>query len=64
MPQTNPIQIQRFLKGIDYPASKAELLDKARELGADDQIGASLERLPDKEYEAPSDVNQALSRQH
>ena len=29
----NPIQIQKFLKGVDYPASKSDLLRNAERRG-------------------------------
>lgn len=64
MSHINPIQIQKYLKGVAYPATKAALLEKAREMGADDKVCASLEQLPDQEFEAPIDVSQALGRQH
>jgi predicted outer membrane protein len=62
MAHVNPIQIQKFLKGVDYPASKAELLEKAESLGADENVRASLEQLPDEEYQTPADVSQAFGR--
>lgn len=56
----NPIQIQKFLKGVDYPASKSDLLKNAEREGADEDVRATLQRLPDEEYESPADVSQAL----
>ena len=56
----NPIQIQKFLKGVDYPASKNDLLKNAEREGADEDVRTTLERLPDEEYESPADVSQAL----
>jgi hypothetical protein len=56
----NPIQIQKFLKGVDYPASKNDLLKNAERQGADEDVRGTLERLPDEEYESPADVSQAL----
>lgn len=64
MAQVNPIQIQKFLKGIDYPAKKADLLENAKKMGADENVCSALEQLPDEDYEAPVDVSQALARQH
>ncbi len=61
MAHANPIQIQKYLKGIDYPASKADLIENAKKLGADENICASLEQLPDEEFQTPADVSQAFS---
>src|SRR3954468_17645082 len=60
MAHVNPIQVQKFLKGIDYPASKATLLEKAKSMGADDNVCASLEQLPDEDFQTPADVSQAF----
>lgn len=64
MSQVNPVQVQKFLKGVDYPASKATLIENAKRMGADEKVCASLERLPDEKFEAPIDVSQALAKQH
>jgi hypothetical protein len=61
MEHANPIQIQKYLKGVDYPARKQQLIENARKLGADENVCASLEQLPDEEFETPADVSQAFS---
>ena len=58
----NPIQIQKYLKGVDYPASKSDLLENAERNGADKDTRTTLEQLPDEEYETPADVSQALGK--
>ena len=63
MPQMDPIQVQKFLKGVDYPATKETLLAKAHEQGADADVRTWLEQLPDQKFEAPVDVSQALGAQ-
>lgn len=60
MAHANPIQIQKFLKGVDYPAKKAALIENARKLGADDKVCASLDELPDEEFQTPAEVSQAF----
>lgn len=64
MSNVNPIQIQKFLKGVDYPANKKTLLENAKKLGADENVCQSLENLPDQDYEAPVDVSEALAKKH
>lgn len=64
MQHVNPIQIQKFLKGVDYPANKETLLENAKKLGADENVCASLEQLPDQDFAAPIDVSQALAKPH
>jgi hypothetical protein len=60
MAKVNPIQLQKYLKGIDYPASKQDLLERAKQEGADENVCATLEQLPDEEYETPADVSKAV----
>ncbi len=60
MVKVNPIQLQKHLKGMDYPASKQELIEHAKKQGADEDALSALEELPEQEYEAPTDVNKAL----
>ena len=62
MAHVNPVQVQKFLKGVDYPASKAQLIEKATSMGADENVRASLEQLPDEEFQTPADVSQAFGR--
>ncbi|HZV99183.1 MAG TPA: DUF2795 domain-containing protein [Methylophilaceae bacterium] len=60
MAHANPIQIQKYLKGVDYPANKAALIENAKKLGADENICNSLEQLPDEEFQTPADVSEAF----
>ncbi len=62
MPQVNPIQLQKYLKGVDYPASRKALLENAKKLGADENVCASLEQLPDEDFETPADVSEAIGK--
>lgn len=57
----NPIQIQKFLGGIDYPASKDDIVQRAKDSGADDAVLDALNAIPDKEYDAPTAVSEAVS---
>lgn len=36
MAKVNPVQIQKDLKGIDYPVSKQDLIKHAQQQGADE----------------------------
>jgi hypothetical protein len=60
MAKVNPIQLQKHLKGVDYPASKEQLIQHAQKQGADENAIAALQQIPDQEYEAPTDVSQAV----
>lgn len=58
----NPIQLQKYLKGMDYPAGKDDILKKAEQEGADESVRATLQKLPDETYQTPADVSQAIGR--
>ena len=61
MAKVNPVQVQKFLGGLDYPASKEDLIKQAEQEGADENVRSTLEKiLPDQEYETPAGVSQAI----
>ena len=62
MAKINPIQLQKFLGGIDYPAEKRTLLDTARKQGADENAMQVLEQLPEQKYNSPNDVSEAVGK--
>jgi hypothetical protein len=57
----NPIQIQKFLSGIDYPANREALISRAKESGADSNVLDALQSIPDQEYDSPTAVSSAVS---
>ncbi|HVX09005.1 DUF2795 domain-containing protein [Humibacter sp.] len=57
----NPIQVQKFLGGIDYPASKDTIVSKAEQEGADDNVLDALRNIPDREYDGPTAVSEAVA---
>ncbi|MDZ7957699.1 MAG: DUF2795 domain-containing protein [Aulosira sp. DedQUE10] len=61
MAKANPVSVQKYLKGVDYPATTEELIQHAQEQGADDDVLSILEELPeDEEFESPTDLSEAL----
>lgn len=58
----NPIQVQKFLGGLDYPVDKKEILDKAKREGADDKVMKALERIPDEKYSSPIQVSRKVGK--
>ncbi|MER7700477.1 MULTISPECIES: DUF2795 domain-containing protein [unclassified Streptomyces] len=57
----NPIELQKCLSGMDYPAGKEAVVDQARRNGADEEIMEVLQALPDQEYDSPAAVNKAVA---
>jgi hypothetical protein len=59
--QVNPIKLQKALGGMDYLASKEDLVNHAEEQDADEEeVLSFLRDLPDKNYETPG-VNKEMS---
>ena len=57
----NPIQMQKFLGGIEYPCGRDQLVEHARANGADQAVLDGLKSIPDKQYNGPNAVSQAFS---
>lgn len=57
----NPIQVQKFLGGMDYPVTKDTILKTAKDSGADDSILDALGNIPDREYSGPNAISHELS---
>lgn len=61
MEKPNPIQMQKYLSGVDYPAGRDQLVEHARKQGADDAVLEGLSRLPDRSFDGPNAVSQAYA---
>ncbi len=61
MAKVNPIELQKALGGMDYPASKENLVKHAEGKDADEEVLSFLGDLPDRNYETPADVNKEMS---
>ncbi|HXK61983.1 MAG TPA: DUF2795 domain-containing protein [Acidobacteriota bacterium] len=64
MPKTkvNPIQLQKYLKGIDYPVRQQQIIQTARQNKADANIIETLEQLPDREYANPAEISKEIGK--
>jgi Protein of unknown function (DUF2795) len=58
--QVNPIEVQKHLKGMSYPATKDDVVSTAEENGADDEVVSQLLGLDKEEFSGPDDVMRAL----
>jgi hypothetical protein len=57
-----PIEVQKYLSGMDYPATKDQIVQHAREHDAPEEVMDLLEKMPEQEYDGPNRVSQAVSR--
>lgn len=60
MAKVNPIELQKHLKGLDYPASKEDVISHAEKNGINQEIKSVLEQLPDEEFDTPTAVSKAV----
>ena len=58
----NPVQVQKFLKGVDYPCSKDDIVKKAQEEGADENVLKTLQSMPMDKFNSPNDIAQAIGQ--
>ena len=56
----SPIDIQKALGGIDYPAKKEDIVKHAQEHGGGDDVLEALNGIEDREYDGPSGVSAAV----
>jgi Protein of unknown function (DUF2795) len=56
----SPIDIQKALSGMDYPARKEDIVRHAEQNGADAEVMEALKKIQDREYEGPSGVSSAV----
>lgn len=58
--RTNPIDLQKALKGADYPASREQLTKLAERNHAGRAVMEELRSIPEKRYSGPDAVSQEI----
>ncbi len=61
MATLNPAQIEKNLKGVNYPVNKAELVKYVERNGADESVRLAISNLPNQSYDSLAAVNRAIS---
>ena len=56
----NPIEVQEHLSGVDYPASKADIVATAESNDAPQEIIDVLQQMDGDQFDGPDDVMEAL----
>lgn len=62
MAQPEFIQVQKALGGVNYPATKDQLVEHARGKDASKDILDALQRIPDREHDGPNEVSKAVTK--
>jgi hypothetical protein len=56
----NPIEVQKHLSGVDYPAGKDQIIATAEENGAPQEVIEALQQMEGDQFDGPDDVMEAL----
>lgn len=62
MAQPEFIQVQKALGGVNYPATKDQLVEHARGKDASKDILDALQRIPDREHDGTNEVSKAVAK--
>lgn len=54
--------IERYLKGVSFPAEKEELIQQAKSNNAPEDVLRVLSRLKEKDYQTAIDVSKEVAR--
>ena len=57
----NPIELQKHLKGVDYPATRDDLVSAAESNGAPQEVLDALRNAGKDSFDGPSAVQKALA---
>lgn len=61
MAKINPIDVQKALGGVDYPARREDLVRHARENNASEEVMNFLEQIDEeREFDTPAEVQQEV----
>lgn len=60
--RVSPVEMQKRLKGVNYPASKDDLVRQARQNQASEEVVNRIRTLPADSFGGPKDVMKALGR--
>ncbi len=62
MAKVNPIQLEKYLKGLNYPAKKDDIVQYAQQHGADENVKSALQQLPDQTFDGPTEISKAIGQ--
>lgn len=66
MPQSggsvSAAEVEKYIGGIDFPASKDQLIDHARDKGAPKEVLELMQDFPDQQYGSAIDVSRGVGQ--
>ncbi|WP_086562472.1 DUF2795 domain-containing protein [Streptomyces africanus] len=63
MAELSPTDLQKALKGMDYPTDKRHLVERARNNHADEKVVRTLDGLKEDRFDGPNEVQKAVFNQ-
>jgi hypothetical protein len=60
MARANPVEVEKSLKGIGFPAKKEDLVKHAQQHGADREVLDTIKALPKEDFYNAADVAKAI----
>ncbi|MCL5877918.1 MAG: DUF2795 domain-containing protein [Candidatus Bathyarchaeota archaeon] len=58
----SPAIVEKYLKGMRYPAEKERLVNNAQTKDAPDDVMNIINRLPEKTYNSPIDITKEIGK--
>ena len=58
----SPANVQKYLKGVDYPANKREIVEQAKKNAAPKEVLDALQHVPEQEFNGPQDLMKAFGQ--
>lgn len=55
------VEVQKYLSGMNYPATRDQLVAHAKDQGADRDILKTLHKMTDREYDGPNEVSKEFT---
>ena len=62
MPHVSAAMLAQYMKGIDFPTDKETVISTAKSNGAPEEVMEYLNRLPERQYDYPTDVEQEFGK--
>jgi hypothetical protein len=56
------IEVQKYLSGMNYPATKSDIVEHARGRGASEDVVQALDQIADREYDGPNAVSEEVAK--
>ena len=59
----SPANVEKYLAGVNYPAKKEDIVNKAQNNGAPEEVLEVIKQLPMNQFGGPQDVMKAYGQQ-